>query len=466
MSRRHLLAALALALPLVPTGRSGAQDRLVGLRAIGAGAVFESVQFGGDGLLQGKLPGQDSLRVRSATQFSVPVSAAFPLGRAWTFDVSGAFASGNVTIDEIGGRQGRVLTLSGVSDVRARLSGRLLNDGVMFTAGINAPSGLTELDGEQLTALRTLAAPALGLGAPPVGSGTSGTVGLLLARQLGTWGLAIGSSYEYRGTFQPVSALVAGAPSTDFTPGGVIRVTAGLDGFVGRSRLTLSASSDIFLEDELRNPAAGTSAGDDALARVQLGPLLGLDAQLQLAVPRLREFVLWTSFRVRSAFALDGVTVDGSDARYLDGGLRLDVPVGRRTDVFATADGRWHSGLGLDEGLAHRRRDQRGWHARPLASPHAADRAAAVRARADRYADARRHGGQPTDHELLRLRRRHRARHSLLTGTHDAFSCALRTRRPIRGTRAMPHRHRPPRRRPLHRRLPVSHRRDRTGPGG
>ena len=36
---------------------------------------------------------------------------------------------------------------------------------------------------------------------------------------------------------------------------------------------------------------------------------------------RLREFVLWTSFRVRSAFALDGVTVDGSDARYLDGGM-------------------------------------------------------------------------------------------------------------------------------------------------
>ena len=354
--RRRTIAQLLGPVAIATTAASAvtpatvaAQDRLVGLRAFALGATFEQVTFGEGGLLQGQLVGQDSLRLRSASQFSLPVTAAVPLGASWTFDVSAIYANGTVTVDELGanGRTGRELTLSGLSDVRARLSGRLIGDGLLVTYGVNAPTGQTELDGQQLSALRTLAAPGLGLGSPPVGSGASATAGLLLARQLGGWGVAIGGAYEYRSTFQPIASLVAGAPSTDFSPGGVARVSAGIDGFLGAHRLNVTASGDFFLEDELRN----ASDGADALARVQIGPLLGIDAQLQVAAPRLREFVVWTSVRSRGAFARDGITVEGTDATYVDGGLRVGVPVGRRTDVFTALTGRWHSGLDIDEGL-------------------------------------------------------------------------------------------------------------------
>ena len=44
-----------------------------------------------------------------------------------------------------------------MSDVRARLTGRFLDDALILTAGVNAPSGATGLTGEQLEALRELA---------------------------------------------------------------------------------------------------------------------------------------------------------------------------------------------------------------------------------------------------------------------------------------------------------------------
>src|SRR5690242_7119626 len=87
-----LTAALA---PVV----ARAKDRLVGLRAIGGGATLEARRFGGDGVLQGAPGGQDSLRVRRVHQLSVPVTAAVPLGSAWTVDVTSIYATGTVTYD-------------------------------------------------------------------------------------------------------------------------------------------------------------------------------------------------------------------------------------------------------------------------------------------------------------------------------------------------------------------------------
>ena len=343
----RLALALLAGLGTLGASRAQAQDRLVGLRAVSGAAVFEQVRFGGDGLLQSPLVGQDSIRITGATQLSLPISAATPIGRHWTLDVTTVYSSGEIRFTPAGGGAERTAALSGISDVRVRTTGRFLEDGLIFTLGLNAPTGQTELDSAQLSAVRVLAAPALALGASPIGAGPSGTIGLLSAQRLGGWAVAAGVAYEYRGTYQPVAALVAGAPSADFQPGGVIRVSLGLDRLIGNHRLSITAAGDLYQPDELR----GATTGDAPLATVQLGPVLSADAQLQLGVPRLRDLILWTAARYRSDYSRDGVSVANTNGVYLDGGVRTTVPMSARTDVVLALDGRHHTGLAIDEGL-------------------------------------------------------------------------------------------------------------------
>lgn len=347
----------ALLLLGATAGAAGAQDRLVGLRAVGVGATAEGVRFGGDGLSQDFTGTGDSVRVRGARQVTFPVTAAVPLGSSWTVDVTSVYAAGTVTYDAAGpgGAHRRTATLAGPSDVRARATGRLAGDALIVTLGANAPTGRTRLDAAQLTAVRVLAAPALGLGVPPVGAGASGTVGLLTARRAGAWAVAGGASYELHGSYAPFGALVAGAPTTDFQPGDVLRVSLGADRLVGRHRLSVSVAGDFFGTDRLRAGATPVVPNEPPNARsvssVRLGPELGADAQLRLAVPGTREAVLHVSNRWRARFARDGVTVEGSSGDYLDGGARTTLPMTPHTDLLLGADARWQSGLAVDDAL-------------------------------------------------------------------------------------------------------------------
>lgn len=351
-----LLLPLASLATLAPAA-AWAQDRLVGLRAAGGGVTLEAVRFGGHGVFQDALGGADSLHVRGARQMTVPLTAAVPLGTSWTVDVASVYAIGVVTYESADpARPGeRTATLSGPGDVRLRATGRLAGDALVVTLGANAPTGRARLGSEELTAVRVLAAPALGLGTPPVGAGGSGTLGVLSARSVGSWAVAGGASYELHGSYAPVAALVAGAPTTDFSPGDVVRLSIGADGLVGRQRVSLSVAADVFGTDRLRGGVPVSGAADDAaaptIARVRLGPMLSADAQMQLAVPRVREAVLWASSRWRSRFARDGITVEGSSGTQLDGGVRTTLPLARATDLLLAADGRWQSGLAFDDAL-------------------------------------------------------------------------------------------------------------------
>jgi len=271
------------------------------------------------------------------------------------------YSAGTVVYDPVDPRKPRGLTatIAGPSDVRVRASGRVAGDALIVTLGTNVPTGLTRLREEQVTAVRVLAAPALALGAPPVGAGGSATVGLLSAQRVGSgsWAVAGGVSYELHDSYTPIAALVAGAPTTDFRPGDVVRFSVGADGLVGRQRVSLSVAGDFFGVDHVRATGGGGVVTADEtqvvrpVARVRLGPVLSSDAQVHLAAPNVREAVVWLSSRWRSRFARDGVQVQGSSGEYLDGGVRVLAPLARRTDLLLAADARWHSGLAFDDAL-------------------------------------------------------------------------------------------------------------------
>lgn len=345
-------ASLGAALVLTAT-RGEAQERLIERRSLGAGGSSDVIAFGGDGLFQAAFADLDSARITGVRQTTLPIALATALGPEWRLDVTALYAHGRVTYrDAATNGAERVATLAGLSDVRLRATGRFLTDALTLTVGVNAPSGRTDLSGSQFSALRVLAAPALALGSTPVGSGPSGTVGLVLARQGGPWHLAFGASYEHRGKYQPVAALTAGAPSTDFRPGGVVRASFGAERTVGAHRLALALSTDVFAEDQLRGSSdASRSTPDATLAAVQLGPVVTGDAQLQVASQALRDVVVYGSWLWRAAYARDGVTAEGTSGTYLEAGARAAYPLRPRTHLVVGTGARWHSGLGVDEGL-------------------------------------------------------------------------------------------------------------------
>jgi hypothetical protein len=342
--------AFVCAFALSATHPAAGQQRLLGERTIGGAVTVEAVRFGGLGLQAGELTDSDSNRVRRVVQVALPVSAASSLGGGWRLDVTSLIATGSVTFVDPRGRE-QSATLAGMSDVRVRATGRVLTDALLVTIGANAPTGRTALDANQFGALRVLSAPALGLGSSPVGAGPSGTMGVVYARQSAAWTTAVGASYEYRGQFQPVAALVAGAPSIDFQPGGVVRASFSANRLVGAHRLHLSTSVDAFAADRLRDGSTTTTNDAGSLATVRLGPVLSSDVQVEWATPRLRELVTYGAYRFRAPYARDGRTVTGSEGQYLEGGARLAAPMRTRTDLVMGIDARWHSGLGVDRGL-------------------------------------------------------------------------------------------------------------------
>lgn len=340
------------ALALLPMSLQG-QERLVGTRSVAVGGSWERVTFGGAGLSQAAFAGLDTTRVPRATQITLPIAASSPITDGWRLDVTALYGSGHVAYRTPTGQTERA-ALGGVSDVRLRATGALLRDNVVLTIGLNAPSGRTALDGAEFSALRVLAAPALGFASAPVGAGLSGTVGVVVAQQVGSWAVAYGTSYEARGRYQPVAALIAGTGTADYLPGGVVRASLGADRLVGPHRLSLAASADVFADDRLRTGVVGDSSlvglpGGEA--RVRLGPVLSADAQLIIAAPRVRELVAYSAYRWRAPFALDGRTVERSSGQYVEAGVRTVIPWGTGRDAIVAADGRWHSGLGVDQGL-------------------------------------------------------------------------------------------------------------------
>jgi len=346
-----LIAASGL---LAPRVRLGAQERLLGTRTLGVGAYAESIVLRDGGVAQTVFAGRDSVRVTRASQLLLPVAATTAFGEAWRLDVTVFHAQGTVRYaDAASPAVTREASLAGFSDTRVRLTGRPVGDAVTLTLGLNAPTGRGTLTPDEFSALRVLAAPALGMGSAPVGAGASGTLGAVYGRQSGPWALALGASYEHRGRYQPVAALVAGAPSADFRPGGVVRASVGGERLVGAHRLNVTASADFFSDDKLRVAAVrdDSLAAPSALATVRLGPVFSGDAQLQLAPGRLQDVVVYSSYLWRAAYARDGRTAAGSSGHYVAGGARAAVPLAPGTALIVGSEGRWQSGLAVNEGL-------------------------------------------------------------------------------------------------------------------
>ena len=331
----------------------GAQDRLFPNRSGTITPIFERWSFG-SGLRQPSSDGSGSVELASASAWSVPISASVGLSDRWTVDFSTAYTSGSVRLAAADASIGKDnYALSGFTDVRARVTGRIVGDKVIATIGANLPSGTTSLDPEQFAALRVLAAPALAMQTPALGTGLGATAGLVLARQIGGWAWALGASYELRRTYTPI-AFATGTPSPDVDPGDAFHLTLGTDGLVGQSGMTFAFSTDLFSDDRLDPGVTGSGGAPTAgqTVRTHLGPIFTADWQLRIAAPRLRELTLYAVDRYRTPYEREGRRVEQSSGNYLDAGVRAVFPLSPSTGLSSALNLRHQTGLKSDSTIA------------------------------------------------------------------------------------------------------------------
>ena len=181
--------------------------------------------------------GEGNLSLR---EISVPVNFIWPVSSRLSIDL--ATGSGFAQVD-----RGASNSLKGLTDTKVRVSYIAGEEKLLLTAGVNTPTGRTELDGEEQLVSAFLAQNVLGFRAPNFGQGLDISLGAATAARLGetVWGLGVG--YLLKGEFTP---LEGGA---DYTPGSELSLTAGLDRKImdGDGKLTLDMVYTLYGEDEL-----------------------------------------------------------------------------------------------------------------------------------------------------------------------------------------------------------------------
>ena len=303
--------------------------------------------------------------VGDAAQAAVPFQVRVAAG-AWSFDVTGAYATGAVHLTSAsssGGNGGfgnasdgnsgdKLVLLNGPTDVKFRLSGPLVEDRLLLVAGINLPTGTTRLNADQLNVLQTISAPGLAMPVPAYGMGTGGTLGLIEVLETAGWTLALGGSLEKRTEYTPIALAVSSGSGGDtrLTPGhgnasharrgsgrGLVEVECFvIDGYVwhrpGRVRRWRS---------RIRTDALPPGSSDRRVHET-----------------RFLRATNGVKGRSRSRCAIDrrsrtraAPTVVGSDGNYIDGSLGGVLGGADRTGLVVGVDGRWHSGLPFTSAL-------------------------------------------------------------------------------------------------------------------
>ena len=311
---------------------------------ITTGVIIERVTFTG-GVLESDLTGADSSRVLSATNLAVPIQYSTVVGGVWLLDAGASFSSGT---RKVAGTTASDDALSGISDIRVRATRRFDRMGLRFTVGANIPTGVTKLDRSQTAALSVLGSPAINMTQPAVGFGAGATLGVVksFASASKQWGVALGTSVEWRGQYDPFAALAVGASVNSYDPGEVVRVSAGATRLFGESKGLITASLDVFGADKVSRGSTTPPV------KIQIGPTVALDAQFLPASTRLKNAALFGALRLRSALKRDGTELAKSGNVMAEIGARAAKPLTSRVDAVFEVSGRVLTAVAIDNRLA------------------------------------------------------------------------------------------------------------------
>ncbi|MBK8246786.1 MAG: hypothetical protein IPK85_05240 [Gemmatimonadetes bacterium] len=290
--------------------------------------------------------GLDSAAVSSVQQLAVPYSFRVAVGSSWSVDATGAISRTSVGLAS---GQGDARELTALSDVRVRAVGRVFSDRLLATFSANLPIGATGLSAEELDVLRVVAAPALQMPVAGFGTGAGGGAGMAYAWQAGSWSLATGASYEYRGAYQPVEARILGASTTaDLQPGGTVRASLAADRLLGEHRFSVLMAVDVFGQDRFDVRVGGLTTR----STYTLGPMVSVAGQLEVASTHFRDARIYFSERSRLPYTgRDGAAVRGSGGSSLEVGAMGSVGRTGRPAPFGSVALHFDSGLASDPSI-------------------------------------------------------------------------------------------------------------------
>ena len=178
---------------------------------------------------------------RSIAQTAIPLVFTLPVTERLSIDLSTAYAVTDVIADG-----NSVSAIKGLTDTQLRGNFTLGDRLLVFTVGLNLPTGQYTIPEGQQEAAGQIGNDFLGYPISSMGNGFAGTGGVAFARAVGDWNLAGGASIRKSTEFAAYSVANA---EFRFTPADEYRVNVGLDRPVGDGQVQLGLSYSAFGED-------------------------------------------------------------------------------------------------------------------------------------------------------------------------------------------------------------------------
>lgn len=186
---------------------------------------------------------------RVVSQTAIPLVFVLPFTDRFSVDVTTAFASSQV---KTGGTA--TSTLSGLTDTQIRGNFTLGNEMVVFTVGLNLPTGSYGVSDDKVEAAGQIGNDFLNYPISSMGNGFAGTGGVAVARALGAWNVGLGTSMRKSAEF---SAFTQSNADFRFTPADEYRVHVRGDRPVGDGQVSFGLAYSAFGADALDTTTAG-----------------------------------------------------------------------------------------------------------------------------------------------------------------------------------------------------------------
>ena len=177
----------------------------------------------------------------TVAQTAIPFVLSLPFTERFTMDITTAYAITDVIS---GGRS--TSSIKGLTDTQVRGNYSFADQTVIFTFGLNLPTGQYTIPAGQAAAAGQIGNDFLSYPISSMGNGLAGTGGIAFARAMGAWNLGAGASMRKSTAF---AAFGDATSEFRFTPADEYRLNLGLDRPVGDGQLQFGLSFSAFGED-------------------------------------------------------------------------------------------------------------------------------------------------------------------------------------------------------------------------
>jgi hypothetical protein len=283
--------------------------------AVSQGSAQANVEFNTASLFE-RYSFDSGLTYSEVTEVTLPFVLTTPLRRGSSLTLSGGFTRVSVTTP-----QGKTLpeqSVSGLVDTEARLVVAVVPDRFNLLLTAVAPTGMEALEVDDQAVLTALSSQVIDFSVTSLGTGGKAGGGFAGAFPVGNMALGFAGSYTYSMAYSPVVG-----ETSEWKPGGELRIRAGLEGSVGpRTYLRVAGIFGSRQKDQIEGEELG-GLGNQYHFYVSLNHGLGSTA-----------LTLYGVDSYRSAPQIESTPVGAvrlPKGNLLALGARIEIPVARQT---------------------------------------------------------------------------------------------------------------------------------------